>query len=363
MRVTLAMSLRPHRPPAGRHRHLRGAALALALLAASPAIAAPPSEPQPTEAPPTESPRAPRGGTWTLQAENDSISTTPGGSDKFYSNGLRLGWTSAPGDVPQFAADLARWVWGDGTTRISLNLTHQIYTPTDTERATPDPSDRPLAGYLAATFAILQDKADSRSVMALSVGTIGPSSLGRQVQNEFHKLLRIRINNGWDGQLPDEPQVQFLAERTWRMPLLQAAGLETDMLPSLTAGLGTVRDYVQAGIVLRLGQGLQRDFGVARIRPGVTGGDAFAPSQDLSWYVFAGVNGQAVARDVFLNGTLWRSSPSVRHNWMVGGFEAGLAIIWRDVRISYTQTWETAAFKGQRGGLFNFGSLAVSMAF
>jgi hypothetical protein len=75
------------------------------------------------------------------------------------------------------------------------------------------------------------------------------------------------------------------------------------------------------------------------------------------------VNGQAIARDAFLNGTLWRSSPSVPHNWMVGGFQAGAAIIWRGVRVSYTQTWETAAFQGQRGGLFNFGSLAVSMSF
>ncbi len=335
------------RPRARRLRLLRAAG-AVVLLAASPAIAASP---------------APTGGTWTLQAENDSISTTPGGSDKFYSSGLRMGWTSGPGDVPQFAADLARWVWGDGTTRISLNLTHQIYTPADTERAIPDPDDRPLAGYLAATFGILQDKAQSRSVLALTVGTIGPSSLGRQVQNEFHNLLRIRINNGWNGQLPDEPQVQFLAERTWRLPLVQAIGLEADMLPSLTAGIGTVRDYAQAGIVLRLGQGLQRDFGVARIRPGVTGGDAFSPGHDPAWYIFAGVNGQAIARDAFLNGTLWRSSPSVPHNWMVGGFQAGAAIIWRGVRVSYTQTWETAAFQGQRGGLFNFGSLAVSMSF
>jgi lipid A 3-O-deacylase len=303
------------------------------------------------------------GSTWTIQGENDAITTTPGGSDRFYTNGLRLGWTSGTDGVPDAVAHASRVVWGDGITRISFNITQQIYTPADIRRTTPDPRDRPLAGYLAGTFSVLHDTEHSRSVVAVTVGMTGPAALGRTVQNGWHELIRIPINKGWGSQLPNEPQLQLLAERTWRVGLARAGGLETDLLPSLTAGVGTVRDYIQTGFILRLGQGLERDFGVARIRPGVTGGDAFAAAPGVAWYVFAGANGQAVARDLFLDGTLWQRSAHVRRNWFLGAMEAGVAVIWHGVRLSYTQTWQTQSFRGQRGGLFNFGSVAASVHF
>lgn len=239
--------------------------------------------------------------TWTIQGENDSISTTVGGSDKFYSSGLRLGWTSGTDLVPEAAQRIARIVWGDGTTRIGFNITHQIYTPSNIFRPIPNPRDRPQAAYLAGTFSLLQDTDTTRSVLALSLGVIGPSALGRQVQNGFHELIRIRTNEGWAAQLPDEPQADLLAERTWRIGLARHGAIETDMLPSLTAGLGTVRTYLQTGIILRLGQGLHRDFGVARIHPGITGGDVFAADPGFAWYVFGGLGGQLVARDAFLD--------------------------------------------------------------
>lgn len=303
------------------------------------------------------------GAVWTIQGENDAITTTGGGSDRFYTNGLRLGWTSGTDGVPEAVADAARTVWGDGITRISFNISHQIYTPADIRRVIPDPRDRPLAAYLAGTFSVLHDTAQSRNVVAITVGLTGPAALGRTVQNGWHELIRIPVNNGWDSQLPNEPQLQLLAERTWRIGLARAGDLEADMLPSATAGVGTVRDYVQGGFILRLGQGLERDFGVARIRPGVTGGDAFVAAPGLAWYVFGGVTGQVVARDLFLDGTLLRSSPHVRRNWLLGGLESGVAIIWNGVRFSYTQTWQTQSFRGQRGGLFNFASVAMSVHF
>ena len=332
-----------------RRKAMRWMVSGVFLLSAAPvAGAAPPPEP---------------GATWTIQGENDSVSTTPGGSDKFYTSGLRLGWTSGTDQVPEFASRMARAVWGDGVTRVSFNLTHQIYSPTNTARLRPNPRDHPVAGYLAGTFAVLQDTERSRSVLALTLGVIGPSALGRQVQNGFHALIRTRLNNGWGGQLPDEPALELLAERTWRLSGSRVGGLESDILPSLTAGVGTVRDYVQGGLIFRVGQALERDFGAARIRPGVTGGDAFTAGTGLAWYVFGGLNGQVVARDAFLDGSLWRRSAHVQRNWLLGSMELGVAVIWHDIRLSYTQTWQTNSFRGQKGGLFNFGSLAASVRF
>ncbi len=342
-------------PPSPSRLACRGTVIGglAALLATSAAIS-------PTRAAPPPDP----GSTWTIQGENDSVSTIPGGSDKYYTSGLRLGWTSGTDFVPAAAASLATAVWGDGITRISLDINQQIFTPGNTDLTHPNPRDRPVAAYLGATFAVLQDTDNSRSTLALTLGIIGPSALGRQVQNGFHELIKDRINKGWGSQLPDEPAVEFLAERTWRIGLVKAGGFEIDALPSLTAGVGTVRDYVQAGLLLRVGQGLESDFGVARIRPGISGGDAFTvPSGSVPWYVFAGVSGQAIARDAFLDGDMWQHSARVERRSLLGEMEAGIAILWHGARISYTQTWQTASFKGQKGGLFNFGSLTASVRF
>ena len=51
------------------------------------------------------------------------------------------------------------------------------------------------------------------------------------------------------------------------------------------------------------------------------GGDAFVAAPGVAWYVFAGVSGQVVARDAFLDGLLFQSSAHVRRNWLLGAME------------------------------------------
>lgn len=319
------------------------------LLASMPARAEPPQDPA---------------SIFTLQIENDAVSTFKGTSDQYYTSGLRLGYTSGTNAVPDFLAGIGHAVWGDGVQRVSFDISQSIFTPRNTQLVRPDPRDRPYAGYLNATLGLLQDTDNTRSVLALSLGVVGPSALGRTVQNGFHDIIGDTPNRGWHYQLQDEPAFEVLAERTWRLPITQFSGLEADALPSLTAGVGTVRDYVQAGVSFRLGQGLGSDFGTPRIRPGMSGSDAYTPTRPFAWYVFAGADGQGIARDVFLDGSTFRShSPSVTKRPYLGELEAGLAAMFYGVRVTYTQTWQTESFTRQKSGLFNFGSLALSARF
>lgn len=329
-------------------------ALALGLAcAAVPALAAPPAvnlyDP---------------GFIWTFQVENDSVSTQDANSDRYYTSGLRLGYTSNTLRPDNPAARAGRFIWGDGVERISVDISQSIFTPRDTQINPPNPRDRPYAGYLRATIALLHDTDRSRSALAFTGGVIGPSSLGRVVQNGFHTIIGDPTAKGWGSQLADEPAFELLAERIWRLPLARPFGLEIDTLPSITGGVGTVRDYAQAGISFRFGQGLASDFGTPRIRPGSSGWDAYTPTQPFVWYVFAGADGQAIARDVFLDGSTFRSnSPHVNKKPFVGEFEAGVGLILYGVRVTYTQVWQTQEFHGQKGGLFNFGSLSLSARF
>ncbi len=326
---------------------LLAASLGSVLLAALPAHAAPP--------PDTDS-------IWTVNIENDAVSTLKGTSDQYYTSGLRLGWTSGQ-DVVGPVAALGRSLWGDGTTRLSVEISQSLFTPRDTQAVNPPLNDRPYAGVLLLTTGIVHDSEDMRDVVDVSLGVIGPDAEGEQVQNGFHNIIGDTPNRGWHYQLPDQPAFEILGQRTWRVPVAQFAGFETDVLPSGTLAIGDIRDYAQAGGVVRFGQGLASDYGVARIEPGISGSDAYTNVRPFAWYAFAGADAQAVGYDVTLDGSTFRNdSRDVHHKWDVGEFEGGLAVLYYGLRLSYAQTWQTSEFKKQKS-LFNFGSFALSAKF
>src|SRR5271168_823395 len=122
---------------------------------------------------------------WTLQDENASISAGHP-TDRYYVNGLRLGWTSPTSEVPNFLADLGNTLWGGGQQRVAIDLAQQIYTPADTSSFVPSPLDRPYAGVLLGNFSLMSDSDDTRSVLTLSLGIVGPGSGAENLQNGFH---------------------------------------------------------------------------------------------------------------------------------------------------------------------------------
>jgi lipid A 3-O-deacylase len=299
---------------------------------------------------------------WTLQGENASISAGKP-TDRLYVNGLRLGWTSPTGQAPDFLADLGRTLWGAGQQRIAFDLTQQIYTPVGTATVVPSPFDRPYAGVLLGNFSLMNDTEDARSVLTVSLGLVGPGSGAEQVQNGFHDLIGQNHTRGWDSQIQNIPAIEVLHERTWRLPMGTVAGLQTDALPSLTIGLGDLRDYVQTGVTLRFGQGLDSDFGVPRIRPGLSGSDAFVPTRPFAWYVFAGADGQAVGYDLLLQSRPFRGGPHVSSVWDVAEMQTGFAVMAYGMRLTVAYVAQTQEFNGQSGGLHQFGSASLSFRF
>lgn len=304
----------------------------------------------------------PHAATITLQDENASVSSAKL-TDRFYVNGLRLGYTSGLGDVPQAAQDVGQEVWGGGKLRLGVGLSQQIFTPADTLPYVPPANDRPYAGVLMGTLSLQRDVEDSRSTLGLSLGVVGPAALAQEVQNGFHDIISQGHTNGWHAQLHNEPVLELTSARTWRLPTGSLGGLETDVLPELAVGLGNLKVYGQTGVAVRLGQGLMSDYGVARVAPGASGGDAFVPARPFAWYVFVGATGQGVAHDLTLEGNDFEDSASVKLKPLQGELTAGLALMAFGTRLTYTQVVQTQEFQHQRGGLHQMGSLALSVRF
>ncbi len=300
-------------------------------------------------------------GTFAFSLENDMF----GGSDRYYTNGFQFAYRSPSADLPSpldWFNQRLDWLMGPGTLRWGWAFGQSIYTPQDTERVRPDPRDRPYAAYLYGALSLTRVSERSSNLFELQAGVVGPSALGEFVQNNYHDAINIPQTNGWHSQLKDEPAITALYERRWRVPLGTIGGVEAEVIPAVSVSLGNVQTYGGFGAVARFGEGLDADYGPPRFRPALAGSTWIQPRQDLGWYVFAGLDGRAMARDIFLDGNIWRDSRSVDKRILVGDLQAGVALLWRGIRLSYTQVWRSEEFYGQ-SGLQSFGSLSASFRF
>jgi len=294
--------------------------------------------------------------------ENDSLFFE---SDEHYTQGLRLAWLG-----PDVAADsgwdrpfdaladlLPMFPAGEAerSRRYALSFGQSMFTPQVILADPPDPRDRPYAGWLYLGASLLQDT-DRRSLehLELQLGIVGPAALADEVQGRWHGLIGKDEAQGWDSQLHNEPGLVLSYERKWRLALDGDGRTGIDLIPELGASLGNVFTYGEAGLLLRFGHNLQADYGPARIRPALSGTDYFNRDYldgDFGLYGFVGAQGRAVARDIFLDGNTFESSPSVDKEPLVADLQAGVSLFWLSgTRLDVSVVHRTEEFEGQDGG-------------
>ncbi len=296
----------------------------------------------------------------TMQLENDMLVPN---SDRYYTNGVRIGYTSPTDHLPAIMADFGHFLLGAGQQRVAIELSQFLFTPENTGITDPVRTDRPYAAILMGTLSLIQDTEDTRTVLSAGLGVIGPPAFGRQAQNTTHFLIGQPIARGWGAQIPSQPVIQLTGERIWRVKAGSIGGMEADVLPSVTAGAGTFRIYGQVGAQIRFGQGLDSDFGVPLVRPGTTGADAYNATRPFAWYVFLGGNGQAVAWDETLDGTPFGASRNVTRTPFVGELQGGVVLMAWGMRVTAAHILRSQEFANQRDGLFQFSSLSVAFKF
>jgi len=296
-----------------------------------------------------------------LLEENDSLYDT---SDKHYTQGIRISYLTpdlgsgsrwnAPFDFlgalgPVFAPAGSGQ---DQSRRISVFIGQSIFTPNDKTGTTPDRNDRPYAGWLYLGTSLLQETDRNQlDHLELAIGLVGPGALGQQAQNDFHQFIGAAQAHGWQSQLRNEPGGMVSYERLWRIPLLSLAGLTLDVVPQVGATVGNVATYGAAGGMIRIGRNLQADYGPARIRPALSGTDYFDADHldgPLGFYVFAGVQGRVVGRNIFLDGNSFRTGPSVDKEILVGDLQAGVSLFWsRDIQAIFSAVSRTREYDHQ----------------
>jgi len=302
---------------------------------------------------------------WSIQLENDFF---PQSGDRYYTHGTELSRTLM-GHREQWLEDLASFLWvfdTDGEFNgVNYRLGQKIFTPDNTDASSLVLDDRPYAGYLYLSAAMLSSVSKKNNtavgnLIELTLGIVGPSAQAEETQTGFHNLVGIDSPKGWDNQLDDELAIGVSYSRFWREINL-ISSFSYGMTPHINVVLGNVYTYAATGIMFRFGSRLDSDLAPPNIRPGFPGLSLFRPKSQNSWYFFAGIEGRAVARNIFLDGNSFNDSHSVDKNPFVGDLQYGFVYQAGSLRFSISNMIRTKEFKTQEDET-NFGAINISYA-
>ena len=315
--------------------------------------------------------------TFTFMFENDLFAD----SDNQYTSGLQIGWLSP--DVKHYEEEqrLPRWLLPvvhampfinvpDSQHNIGFTIGQQTFTPKDTRARTVVKNDRPYAGWLYGGLSFISKNESVLDTLEVQLGVVGPWSLAEDAQRLVHDIRNLETPKGWDNQIKNEPGIVLIYEQKRRiLQSTNATGLGYDVITHAGGALGNVATYLNAGGEVRVGWNLPGDYGTSIIRPG---GDTNAPTsvndsrltsrEAIGFYVFGGISGRLVLRDIFLDGNSFANSHSIDKEPLVGDALVGASLTLRNWKLSYSQALRTSEFEGQHG-VHNFGSVSLSYTF
>ncbi len=304
---------------------------------------------------------APGGGRLMVTLENDILGA---GTDRNYTNGVRLAWLGEAAAVPDWLNQLARLlplVHEGQSSRLLLELGQSIFTPEDLAEARPPSGERPYAGWLYLGLSALLEDESQISRVGLLAGVLGPLAGAGSTQATVHEWLGMEHPNGWDSQPGSRPGFELLLDRFWKLVRADPAqAIELEILPHAGLAAGNVYTQATGGVLIRFGGDLAQQPLPAAIAPGLApGGAAKAEDGGFHWSFFLDLGGRAVAHNTLVSG-LEGEGPEA--NWLVGDVTAGLTLSYGGISVTYTRTLRTPEATTQTTP-DSFGGVTISVDF
>ena len=253
---------------------------------------------------------------------------------------------------------------------LRYGLAQQFFTPDDITIPTIQPDDRPYAGWLSTSLDIVNETVianDSgntngndmryRNSVGLRVGIVGPSSLGEDLQKLWHKVCDCKDPQGWDLQLGDELGFTYSLGHDRQLIRNDISDRWSyDVIGSAQAAIGNIYSGAELGGTVRLGYNLGAKWGSRTMAD--IGYDDSGFDSNSGFFLFAGLTGRYVARDIFVDGNTWRDSHSVDRTPFVSDQMFGMGIHWKQLELRLTMTRRTNQYRSQAGPV-RFGSVVL----
>lgn len=302
----------------------------------------------------------------TILWENDFLNFLK--SDRYYSNGTRIGYTSKEYDYFNEDNPMS---WAKNVSIVSYNKPHitrfhmsinqEMYTP-----ATHGPgigkNDHPYGGFLYLNTGIFNRTADTEEHIGIKLGVVGSYSLAGQLQTFLHSSTGQLVFAEWDkSQLNNEFIFNPYYQITLRKYIFKTKPFSMDILGTFDTALGNADTHFGAYGLIRLGHNLDNDFGI----PKMNLEQDYAPvhSDKFSIYVFAGGGAKVTLHNIFVKGNSVQSD--LGYNLSILRYEAsaGLVMSFYGVRLGYIWTYYTKDYTVQPYDHHAVGALFVEFSF
>jgi len=254
---------------------------------------------------------------WQLTLENDLFYN----QDRFYTNGIQVMWQdklASSRTVDFLKEKLCSGCSSEVSQGTVKRFGQLMYTPRVISREEAQPDDRPWAGFLyfGEHKSFYGPFENSTSTIGYQVGVVGPASLAKQAQRAVHHWGSHTEPRGWRHQLKNEPGI-ILSYAYDYNPI--HPGRENFGIAAWLNGevfLGNVMSTLGVSAKVAIGKGIP-PLVSQKIKPMMRPELKLMTSQPSTpqscalffseCYVYAIMEGQAVARNLFLDGNTFRN--------------------------------------------------------
>lgn len=292
--------------------------------------------------------------------------------DRFYTSGVRVSFGNRVVEPDEDVVRLPFWLrpvrkrCPRCDIHPNLSVGQQIFTPEDINNPDPQPGDRPWAAWLYSGFGAAVDTSESsRHNFEIQFGITGEAAGGESGQELLHEVINDVDPRGWDNQLGADFGLNgfYSFQHIWRE---SDGGRRTgwDVVPSVTAAVGTMMTYAGVGGSFRVGRNISDFPYLSRLsneRP-----TSVAAQGPLEIYGFIGVDARAVAYDYFLEGSLFdNDGVTIDPERYVFDYTMGITARFRRFNLTYAIVRRTEEFErnvGTNGGKHSYASLSLTLA-
>lgn len=289
-------------------------------------------------------------------------------SDRYYSAGQRIGYTSKEFDFSSENAGKLSWLKNvsiypkNNLTSFSIDINQEIYTPNN-KSYTVDKYDHPYAGGLYLSFFVNQRRKYSLERIGISLGVTGEYSFAQQVQDGIHESVNKSYNRKlpWVNPVGNEFIANLFYSYAGKIPMFQSNIISLHMVPAGSISLGNGNTYLDFNTRLLLGHNIDDTFGPVKITYG--GGYSTGKFSDkFSIYLYGGLGYRWTARNIYIQGNTWENPFRQQLEPFVYYFEGGISISYKYFEISYGLTHKSREYKHQPLN-HTYGTILISLSF
>lgn len=185
--------------------------------------------------------------------DNDFINLRGDGTDRYYTNGIRIDYFYTKEQKAKFPSSLLLNISDDNNNIYSWGLAQFMFTPKNI--AVPDIqfNDRPYAGALY-TIHSLQSIDHIKKIKLTSeirLGVIGPLSFAKETQTWAHRVINYTKPLGWHNQVPNDIILNYNISIE---KLMLQASKKILLVGIIETYSGTTYNAAGAGFMLRVGK-------------------------------------------------------------------------------------------------------------